>query len=105
MHKKLEIRYLRGGYLVLSWVVYYSLVAPRLVHYRKRMRKPPPRKTSNWLRTTEVASILGISQRTLMRKLAAGTLPEPARDASNNYRLWRPEEVEAIHQQLLKDKT
>jgi len=51
-----------------------------------------------------VASILGISQRTLMRKLVAGTLPEPARDAGNNYRLWRPEEVEAIHQQLLKDK-
>lgn len=88
----------------MSWVVYYSLVALRLVHYRKHMRKPPPRKTSTWLRTTEVASILGISQRTLMRKLVAGTLPEPARDAGNNYRLWRPEEVEAIHQQLLKDK-
>ncbi len=88
----------------MSWVVYYWLVALGLVHYRKCMRKPPPRKTFTWLTTMEVASILGISQRTLMRKLAAGTLPEPARDSSNNYRLWRPEEVEAIHQQLLKDK-
>ncbi len=81
-----------------------SACCPTSVHYPKHMRKPSPPKTFTWLRTTEVASILGISQRTLIRKLVAGMLPEPARDASNNYRLWRPEEVAAIHQQLLKDK-
>jgi hypothetical protein len=68
------------------------------------MRKPTPRKTSTWLQTTEVASILGISSRTLLRKLAAGKVTEPARDPKNNYRLWRPEEVEAIHQQILREK-
>lgn len=68
------------------------------------MRKPAPRKTSNWLQTAEVASVLGISHRTLLRKLASGKLPEPARDPKNNYRLWRPEEVESIHQQLLREK-
>ena len=68
------------------------------------MRKPTPRKTSTWLKTTEVASILGISSRTLLRKLAAGKVTEPARDPENNYRLWRPEEVEAIHQQILREK-
>ncbi len=68
------------------------------------MRKPALRKTSTWLRTAEVASVLGMSQRTLMRKLAAGKLSEPARDPDNNYRLWRPEEVEAIHQQILREK-
>jgi predicted DNA-binding transcriptional regulator AlpA len=68
------------------------------------MRKPTPRTTSNWLKTTEVASILGISSRTLLRKLAAGKVEEPARDPKNNYRLWRPEEVEAIHQQILREK-
>jgi hypothetical protein len=39
-----------------------------------------------------------------MRKLAAGKIPEPARDPINNYRQWRPEEVEAIHQQLVREK-
>jgi DNA-binding transcriptional MerR regulator len=68
------------------------------------MRKSPPRKTSTWLQTTEVASILGISSRTLLRKLATGQVTEPARDPKNNYRLWRPEEVEAIHQQILREK-
>jgi predicted DNA-binding transcriptional regulator AlpA len=68
------------------------------------MRKPTPRQTSTWLRTADVASVLGISQRTLMRKLASGQLPEPARDPNNNYRLWRPEEVEAIHQQIQRGK-
>ena len=68
------------------------------------MRKPTLRKTSTWLQSAEVASVLGISHRTLMRHLAAGKLPEPARDPINNYRLWRPEEVEALHQQILREK-
>jgi predicted DNA-binding transcriptional regulator AlpA len=68
------------------------------------MRMPSPRKTSVWLRTSEVASVLSISHRTLLRKLAAGKIPEPARDPENNYRMWRPEEVEAIHQELLREK-
>jgi hypothetical protein len=69
------------------------------------MRKPSPRNTSTWLRSAEVASVLGISHRTLMRKLASGKIAEPTRDPINNYRLWRPEEVEAIHQQILREKT
>jgi len=68
------------------------------------MRTPYPRIASTWLRSAEVASVLGISHRTLMRKLATGKIPEPARDPINNYRLWRPEEVEAIHQQILREK-
>lgn len=68
------------------------------------MRRKQPRQNSNWLRTTEVASVLGISSRTLLRRLAAGKFAEPTRDPNNNYRLWRPEEVEALHQQLLREK-
>jgi predicted site-specific integrase-resolvase len=68
------------------------------------MRKPTPRKNSTWLQSAEVASVLGISYRTLLRKLVSGAIPEPARDPNNNYRLWRPEEVEAIHQQFLREK-
>ncbi len=70
----------------------------------KLMRRPVLRKTSNFLQSREVASVLGISQRTLLRKLAAGKVPEPARDHANNYRIWRPEEVEETRQLLLKEK-
>jgi len=94
-----------GGYLVLSWVVYFFACFMEILPLPLfSMRKPTPRKTSIWLQTAEVASVLGISHRTLLRKLASGKLPEPARDPNNNYRQWRPEEVEAIHQQILREK-
>jgi len=59
---------------------------------RKAVRKP------STLRTAEVAEILGISERTLRRRLAAGSLPEPRRDHANNYRIWTPDEVQMLHQ-------
>lgn len=68
------------------------------------MRKPQPRQASTWLTSSEVASVLGISLRTLRRKLASGDIPEPQRNPDNNYRLWRPEDVEAIRQQILTEK-
>jgi DNA-binding transcriptional MerR regulator len=69
------------------------------------MRKPLPRNTSeSRLKTAEVASILGISSRTLLRKLAAGVVEEPARDNANNYRLWRPEEVQVAKEKLQRGK-
>lgn len=68
------------------------------------MRKPKPRQTTTWLSSSEVASVLGISFRTLQRKLAAGVIPEPQRNPENNYRQWRPEDVEAIRLQILKEK-
>lgn len=93
------------GYLFLSWVVYFSLAPSSFFAYGYFMRKPKPRTTSIWLRSAEVASVLGISHRTLLRKLASGKLPEPARDPANNYRQWRPEEVDSLHQQLLREKS
>ena len=68
------------------------------------MRRPTLRKTSTFLQSAEVASVLGMSQRTLLRKLAAGKVPEPARDPANNYRIWRPEEVEETRQLLQREK-
>ncbi len=59
---------------------------------RKQVRKP------DYLKTADVAEILGISQRTLLRKLASGVFPEPLRDTTNNYRRWRPQDVQAVRQ-------
>jgi len=61
------------------------------------------RKSEN-LRTSEVASVLGISQRTLLRRLAAGIWPEPMRDPQNNYRTWRPAEVQRLREELERER-
>jgi predicted DNA-binding transcriptional regulator AlpA len=86
-----------GLYFALVWglVIAYSLhtMAPR-----KRVRK------SDNLRTSEVASVLGISQRTLLRRLAAGVWPEPMRDPENNYRMWRPAEVQQLREELERER-
>lgn len=66
--------------------------SPIIMSPRKQVRK------SDYLKTQDVAEILGISQRTLLRKLANGAFPEPSRDPSNNYRRWRPEDVHAVRQ-------
>ena len=50
-----------------------------------------------YYRTTEVASILGISPRTLFRKLKSGVFPEPKRDPTNNYRVWTISEIELLN--------
>ena len=65
---------------------------------RKRVRK------SENLLTSEVASVLGVSQRTLLRKLATGAWPEPMRDPENNYRIWRPAEVQALREELERER-
>ena len=63
-----------------------------------------PRLEEPKLTSSEVARLLGISQRTLLRKLKDGTLPEPGRNANNQYRQWRPNEIPQLRE-LLKEKS
>jgi predicted DNA-binding transcriptional regulator AlpA len=56
------------------------------------------------LTSSEVARLLGISQRTLFRKLKDGSIPEPVRNANNQYRQWRPDEIPQL-KELLKEKS
>ena len=65
----------------------------------KSVRSEEPKLTSS-----EVARLLGISQRTLFRKLKDGTIPEPERNASNRYRQWRPDEIPQLKESL-KEKS
>jgi hypothetical protein len=85
--------------------LYFRLVSHSLTTYdhltmspRKRVRK------SDKLLTSEVASVLGISQRTLLRRLAAGIWEEPMRDPENNYRMWRPGEVQKLREELERER-
>ncbi len=56
-----------------------------------------------YLRTAEVADILGISKRTLKNWLRDEFIAEPQRNPSNRYRLWTLEDVEAIRR-VLKER-
>jgi excisionase family DNA binding protein len=50
----------------------------------------------------QVASILGISPRTLYRMLADGRIPEPMRNPENHYRLWTEVDLHNIREELKK---
>jgi len=53
-------------------------------------------------RSAQVASILGISPRTLYRMLADGRIPEPMRNPANRYRLWSEVDLQNIREALQK---
>ena len=53
-----------------------------------------------YLKTRQVAQILGVSLNTVYRWLKQEKISEPLRDADNNYRLWTAENVERIRQEL-----
>lgn len=51
-----------------------------------------------FLKSAEVAGVLGISKVTLKAWLRSGKVPEPARDDRNGYRLWTIQDVDRIRQ-------
>ena len=57
------------------------------------------------LSTAEVASILGVSTRTLFRMLATKNIEQPEKDIHSGYFLWRSDEVEQIRQERLRKKS
>jgi len=48
------------------------------------------------MRTGEVARILGMSHRNLMRKLSDGSFPEPSRSSPGGWRQWTEKDIQAI---------
>jgi len=67
-----------------------------------RMTKPV-RSSVPYLRTAEVADILGVTKRTLKNWLSRAVIPEPERNPSNRYRRWTLEDVEAVRR-FLKER-
>jgi DNA-binding transcriptional MerR regulator len=51
-----------------------------------------------YLKSQEVADVLGITKRTLMNWLRAQKIPEPDRNQTTRYRRWTPQDVERIRQ-------
>jgi DNA-binding transcriptional MerR regulator len=50
----------------------------------------------------EIAQIIGVTKRTLLRMLASGRVPEPMRNPKNHYRIWTEADVIAIREALPK---
>lgn len=53
-----------------------------------------------YLKSQEVADILGITKRTLMNWLRTQKIDEPERNQANRYRRWTPQDVERIRQSI-----
>jgi DNA-binding transcriptional MerR regulator len=58
-----------------------------------------------YLKTRQVAQILGVSLNTVYRWLKEERIGEPLRSAANNYRLWTAEDIGRIRQQLSTSKS
>lgn len=58
--------------------------------------------TRPYLKTREVAKMLGVSLNTVYRWLKAERINEPNRDGNNNYRMWRAEDIDQIRQRRLE---
>ena len=57
-------------------------------------------RTEPYLKSQEVADILGITKRTLMNWLRMQKIQEPERNQANRYRRWTPQGVERIRQTI-----
>jgi DNA-binding transcriptional MerR regulator len=57
-----------------------------------------------YLKTRQVAQLLGVSLNTVYRWLKAERIGEPYRDPENNYRLWTVEDVDRIRQHLVSEQ-
>jgi DNA-binding transcriptional MerR regulator len=53
-----------------------------------------------YLRSQEVADILGVTKRTLMNWLRTQKIPEPERNQMNRYRRWTAQDVDRIRQAI-----
>ena len=54
----------------------------------------------HYLKTRQVAGLLGVSLNTLYRWLQKGKIDEPMREPNSNYRLWTVEDIERIRYNL-----
>lgn len=64
------------------------------------MLQTESRHEISYLRTGQVAEILGITKKTLKNWLKAQFIPEPVRHPVNRYRRWTLQDVESIRRIL-----
>jgi excisionase family DNA binding protein len=64
----------------------------------------PLYERSHIYRSSQVATILGISKKTLNRMIADGRIPAPFRNGHNNWRIWTHQEVQELKEGLSRQE-
>lgn len=64
---------------------------------------PRKRDRDGLYTSSQVASILNITPRTLYRLLRNKRISEPMRNPDNNYRLWTDIDLQTIREELARD--
>jgi len=64
---------------------------------KSRLREP------GYLRSAEVAEIIGVTKQTLLNWLRRGFITEPERNPASGYRRWTEQDVEAIRR-FIRDR-
>jgi DNA-binding transcriptional MerR regulator len=62
-------------------------------------------RSEPYLKSQEVADVLGITKRTLMNWLRTQKIQEPERNQVNHYRRWTAQDVERIRQTLAENNS
>lgn len=62
-------------------------------------------RSEPYLRSQEVADVLGITKRTLMNWLRTQKIQEPERNQANRYRRWTAQDVERIRQTIAENNS
>ncbi|HYZ74460.1 MAG TPA: helix-turn-helix domain-containing protein [Chthoniobacterales bacterium] len=55
---------------------------------------------SHLYRSSQVATVLGVSKKTLGRMIADGRIPKPVRNGRNNWRIWTHQDVQELKEEL-----
>lgn len=57
-------------------------------------------RSVGYLKTGEVAELLGVTRQTVLNWLKRGTITEPERNPMTGYRLWTEKDVERVRRTL-----
>jgi len=88
----------------ITFITFVLTTASVSAYYRKCKRSMKSR-VEPYLKSQEVADVLGITKRTLMNWLRAQKVPEPDRNQANRYRRWTAQDVERIRQTIAENNS
>ncbi len=80
----------------ISFVLTTAIPSP----YDQQCKRSMKSRVEPYLKSQEVADVLGITKRTLMNWLRTQKIPEPDRNQINRYRRWTAQDVERIRQTI-----
>ena len=88
----------------LHYFHHFDLDTPYCKAYYQVYIRTMKARSEPYLKSQEVADVLGITKRTLMNWLRSQRIEEPERNQANQYRRWTPQDVERIRQSIAERK-